>query len=164
VGIVKVGPAPIANNPCSVNGCSMKTEANLAAVKAIPPGKIMFETGWSVPDRMHQFTIDPSVTDAPWCSMNANHASRPHIDTLPPSLRSLYFPPDTKPERFVHGKPVKGRNEPCAIGGVAWVLQRMNEGVTFERITERAWKNTVEVFGLDELKDASESAPPSTST
>lgn len=96
--------------------------------------------------------------------MTASHASRAHIDTLPPSLRSLYFPPDTKPEKFVYGKPVKGRNEPCAIGGVAWVLQQMNEGVTFERITERAWKNAVEVFGLDELRDADGSAPASTST
>jgi len=96
--------------------------------------------------------------------MTAGHASRPHIDALPRSLRSLYFPADTKPEKFVYGKPVKGRNEPCAIGGVAWVLQQMNEGVTFERITERAWKNTVEVFGLDELRDAEEGASASTST
>lgn len=95
--------------------------------------------------------------------MNASHASRRHIDTLPQSLRSLYFPPDTKPERFVYGKPVKGRNEPSGIGGVAWVLHRMNENVTFERITERAWKNTVEVFGLDELRDIDESFPASTS-
>ncbi|KAF9785842.1 Mg-dependent DNase [Thelephora terrestris] len=130
----------------SVNGCSMKTEANLVAVKAIPPGKIMFET------------------DSPWCSMTASHASRPHIDALPQSLRSLYFPPDTKPERFVYGKPVKGRNEPTSIGGVAWVLHRMNEGVAFERIAERAWKNTVEVFGLDELRDTSENALASAST
>lgn len=33
----------------SVNGCSMKTEANLAAVRKIPPGKIMFETGRFIP-------------------------------------------------------------------------------------------------------------------
>lgn len=104
------------------------------------------------------------LTDAPWCSMTASHASRSHIDALPQSLRSLYFPPDTRPDRFVYGKPVKGRNEPAAIGGVAWVLHRMNEGVSFERITERAWKNTVEVFGLDELKDTSESAIASAST
>jgi len=129
-----------------VNGCSMKTEANLTAVRAVPPAKIVFET------------------DAPWCSMTASHASRPHIDTLPQSLRSLYFPPDTKPERFVHGKAVKGRNEPCAIGGVAWVLKRMYPNVTFERITERAWKNTVEVFGLDELRDTEEDVPTSAAT
>lgn len=95
--------------------------------------------------------------------MTATHASRPHIDTLPQSLRSLYFPPDTRPERFVCGKPVKGRNEPTGIGGVAWVLHRMNEGVGFERITERAWKNTVEVFGLDELRGVNESAPATSS-
>ena len=96
--------------------------------------------------------------------MTASHASRPLIDTLPQSLRSLYFPPDTKPERFVYGKPVKGRNEPTAIGGVAWVLHRMNEGVPFERIAERAWKNTVEVFGLDELRDNKEGTPAAAST
>ena len=31
----------------SVNGCSLKTEENLAAVKAIDPRRIMFETGRS---------------------------------------------------------------------------------------------------------------------
>ena len=36
----------------------------------------------------------------------------------------------------------------------------MNENVPFERIAERAWKNTVEVFGLDELKDVSEGTVP----
>ena len=49
--------ALIADVLYSVNGCSMKTEANLAAVKAIPPGKIMFETGQPVPDLMPQFTF-----------------------------------------------------------------------------------------------------------
>lgn len=42
--------APMTDVLFSVNGCSMKTEANLAVVKAIPPGKIMFETGQPVPD------------------------------------------------------------------------------------------------------------------
>ena len=156
-------PALAADYMRSVNGCSMKTEANLAAVKAIPPGKIMFETGWSIPNPRRQSTLS-LLTDSPWCSMTASHASKPHINTLPTSLRSLYFPPNTKPERFVHGKAVKGRNEPSAIGGVAWVLHRMNEGVPFERITERAWENTVEVFGLDELKDVSEGAPAPAAT
>ena len=153
------------DGPSSVNGCSMKTEANLAAVKAIPPGKIMFETGRFIPDSGTGWRFNPSpMVDAPWCSMTASHASRPHVDALPQSLRSLYFPPDTKPERFVYGKAVKGRNEPCAVGGVAWVLNRMNEGVGFERIAERTWKNTVEVFGLDELRDVGESVPTSVST
>lgn len=157
-----MGSVLVANDSPSVNGCSMKTEANLAVVKAIPPANIMFETGESVPiwGIGSRFNL-LSMADAPWCSMTASHASRPYIDTLPQSLRSLYYPPDNKPERFVYGKAVKGRNEPCGVGGVAWVLHRMNENVAFERIAERAWKNTVEVFGLDELRD--ESAPASTS-
>jgi len=117
----------------SVNGCSLKTEENLKATAAIRPENIMLET------------------DAPWCSMTATHASRQHLNSLPASLRALYFPPATKPESFVYGKPVKGRNEPNAIGGVAWVVHKLNEGIPLERVTEKAWKNTVEVFGLEEL-------------
>ncbi|KII93770.1 hypothetical protein PLICRDRAFT_171480 [Plicaturopsis crispa FD-325 SS-3] len=118
----------------SVNGCSLKTAENLKAAKAIRPEKIMLET------------------DAPWCSMTSTHASKQHLDSLPASLRALYLPTATQPERFVYGKPVKGRNEPSAIGAVAWVIHKLNDGVPFERVTERAWANTVEVFGLDELK------------
>ncbi|TBU34703.1 Mg-dependent DNase [Dichomitus squalens] len=117
-----------------VNGCSMKTEQNLATAKSIRPEWIMLET------------------DAPWCSLTSTHASKPHLASLPPSLGSLYFPQATKPESFVYGRPVKGRNEPTAIGGVAWVIHRLTEGVPFEKVTEKAWKNTVELFGLTELQ------------
>ena len=91
------------------------------------------------------------ATDAPWCSLTSTHASKKHIDTLPASLKSAYFPPATKPEQFVYAKPVKGRNEPTATGGVAWVVHKLNPGVPFEKITEKGWKNTVDVFGLEEL-------------
>lgn len=84
--------------------------------------------------------------------MTTTQASRAHIMTLPPSLSSLYFPQATKPESFVQGKPVKGRNEPSAIGGVAWVIHKLNEGTTFEEVSEKAWNNTIEVFGLQELR------------
>ncbi|KAI0963985.1 hypothetical protein AcW1_000914 [Taiwanofungus camphoratus] len=117
----------------SVNGCSLKTADNLAAAKAIRPIKIMFET------------------DAPWCTLTPTHASRAHLASLPASLNSLYFPQATKPESFVYGKPVKGRNEPSAIGGVAWVIHKLNEGIPFEKVVEKGWKNTVELFGLEEL-------------
>ena len=46
---------------------------------------------------------------------------------------------------------MKGRNEPCAVGGVAWVIHKLNEGVPFEKVTEKAWKNTVHLFALQEL-------------
>ncbi|KAJ8475273.1 hypothetical protein ONZ45_g15671 [Pleurotus djamor] len=113
----------------SVNGCSLKTEENLKAAKAITLDRLMLET------------------DAPWCSCTSTHASKTHLDTLPPALRAVYFPPSTKPESFVYGKPVKGRNEPSAIGGVAWVMHRLLD-VPLEELTERVWKNTVELFDL----------------
>lgn len=82
--------------------------------------------------------------------MTSTHASKQHLDSLPGSLKSLYFPSPTKPEHFEHGRPVKGRNEPCAIGGVAWVLHKLNDGISLEKVTEKAWKNTLEVFGIEE--------------
>ncbi|KAH7910706.1 hypothetical protein BJ138DRAFT_1008217 [Hygrophoropsis aurantiaca] len=119
----------------SLNGCSMKTEQNLLTVKAIRPEKLLLET------------------DAPWCSMTSTQASKRHLDSLPPALRARYFPPSTKPESFILGKPVKGRNEPSAIGGVAWVVHKLNEGIPFEKVTEKAYKNTIELFGLKELRE-----------
>lgn len=83
--------------------------------------------------------------------MTSTHASKRHLDTLPSSLRSVYFPPATKPEAFVRGKPVKGRNEPSAIGGVAWVIHRLHPDIPYEKIVNKAWKNTIELFGLQEL-------------
>ena len=83
--------------------------------------------------------------------MTTTHASRAHLQKLPASLHSRYFPQSARSEAFVYGKPVKGRNEPTTIGGVAWVVHQLNQGIPFERITERAWRNTVELFGLHEL-------------
>ena len=83
--------------------------------------------------------------------MTTTHASRTCLDSLPANLNALYFPQATKPEAFVYGKPVKGRNEPTAIGGVAWVVHRLHQDIPFEQMTEKVWKNTIELFGLNEL-------------
>lgn len=85
--------------------------------------------------------------------MTSTHASKAHLTSLPASLSSLYVPQATKPESFVPGKPVKGRNEPMATGGVAWVIHKLHEGSVFEEITESAWQNTVDVFALHELTE-----------
>ncbi|KAI5124147.1 hypothetical protein M0805_000957 [Coniferiporia weirii] len=126
----------------SVNGCSMKTKENLDVAKAIPIDRLMLET------------------DAPWCSMTSTHASKWHLDSLPRSLREAYFPPAAKPERFQMGMPVKGRNEPSAVGGVAWVMQSLYEGLSMDEVAEQVWKNTVEVFALDELRDPGDLSVP----
>ncbi|KDQ14435.1 hypothetical protein BOTBODRAFT_66043 [Botryobasidium botryosum FD-172 SS1] len=126
----------------SINGCGLKSQENLEVTKAIPLDKLMLET------------------DAPWCTLTSTHASRQHISTLPPVLNNLYFPPSCKPERFVPGQMVKGRNEPCAIGGVAWVIAQL-KGVPLEDVVEAAWKNTVQVFGLDDMVQLEREPAPS---
>ena len=84
--------------------------------------------------------------------MTSTHASKAHLDTLPANLRNIYFPQASRSDNFVQGKPVKGRNEPIAIGGVAWVVQRLHPKVSFHEVTEIAWKNTVELFNLEEFR------------
>ncbi|KAJ3968753.1 hypothetical protein EV361DRAFT_924419 [Lentinula raphanica] len=116
-----------------VNGCSLKTTDNLACAQAINLDLLMLET------------------DAPWCSMTGAHASKVHLNTLPTHLNELYFPPSVKPEKFSPGKVVKGRNEPCSIGGVAWVIHRLHPELSFEDVVDKIWRNTVDVFGLNEL-------------
>ncbi|KAF8519137.1 Mg-dependent DNase [Hysterangium stoloniferum] len=118
----------------SVNGCSMKTKENLDVVKAIHPDRLMLET------------------DAPWCTLTSTHAYKAHLASLPPALNTLFFPPAKRPEQFVLGQAVKGRNEPCAIGGVAWVVHELHS-VPFEKVAEKTWKTTVALFGLEELNE-----------
>jgi TatD DNase family protein len=127
----------------------------LLAAKAIRPDKLLFETGQiSMLLQLWRVLKNNSILDAPWCSMTSTHASNILLETLPASLKSKYFPSGTKLPSFMMGKPVKGRNEPSAIGGVAWVIHRLNEGVPFEKVTEKAYKNTVQLFGLEELRVA----------
>ncbi|KEP47627.1 TatD DNase domain protein [Rhizoctonia solani 123E] len=118
----------------SVNGCSMKTDQNLATTKAIPLNRLMVET------------------DAPWCSMTSTHSSRAHLNTLPPNLRALYFPQSCQPDKFIEGRAVKGRNESCAVGGVAWVVASLKNCELID-VSRAAWNNTVEMYDLYELMD-----------
>lgn len=74
-----------------LNGCSLKTEANLEVVKALPNDKIMLET------------------DAPWCEIRPTHASFKHVVTKFESIK--------KKEKRKYQKDVLivGRNEPVTI-------------------------------------------------
>jgi len=116
-----------------INGCSLKTQENLDTARSIPLERLMLET------------------DGPWCSMNNTHASKAHLNTLPAVLQGAFLSSSIKPERWAQGKAVKGRNEPAAIGGVAWVLHRLLN-VPFDALVETTWKNTVEMFSLTELE------------
>ena len=88
------------------------------------------------------------MIDAPWCSMTSTQASRRHVDSLPADLRELYLPRAVRGEAFVLGRPVKGRNEPSAIGAVAWVVHKVKEEASFQDFVNQGWKNTIELFGL----------------
>lgn len=83
--------------------------------------------------------------------MTSTHASKAHLDALPSNLKTAYVPENKQPEKYVEGKAVKGRNEPCTIGGVAWVVARVIPDASFEEASKAAWENTVRVFGLHEL-------------
>ena len=109
-----------------VNGCSLKTTENVEVVREIPLENIQLET------------------DGPWCEMRASHASAGFMEGWKGDAWE-----SVKKEKWVEGKLVKGRNEPCTIGRVAWAVARI-KGVEVEELTEAAWANTVKMFGLGE--------------
>lgn len=108
-----------------VNGCSMKTEENCAVVREVPLERLQIET------------------DGPWCEMRPSHASAAYLKDAPPLPRSV------KKEKWVQGAMIKGRNEPCAIGRVAWAIAGI-KGVDVSVVAEAAWSNSVRMFGLGE--------------
>lgn len=71
-----------------INGCSLKTEANLEVAAAVPAGRLLLET------------------DAPWCEIRSTHAGKRHVTTE-------FAAKDRK--KHDSGCMVKSRNEPCTI-------------------------------------------------
>ena len=111
-----------------VNGCSLKTEENLAVVKEVPLERLQIET------------------DGPWCEIRASHASSKYIQDGGPSM-----PKAVKKEKWQKGLMVKGRNEPCTIPQVAYVIGKVR-GIPVEQVCEAAWSNSIKMFGLGEPK------------
>lgn len=140
-----------------VNGCSLKTEENLAMVKEVTLDRIMLET------------------DGPWCEVRPSHAGYQYLIEKKPELEQPAPNGDAQPqskqpkkqknqkkepevpdrfkivkkEKWQEGAMVKGRNEPCTIERVAKIVAAV-KGVTIEELCEASWKNTVSVFGLGE--------------
>ncbi|KAK1245214.1 hypothetical protein MKX08_004843 [Trichoderma sp. CBMAI-0020] len=147
-----------------VNGCSLKTEENLAMVKEVTLDRIMLET------------------DGPWCEVRPSHAGyqyliekKPEPEQPAPNVvaqapagaaqqqskqpkkqknqKKESEVPDrfkiVKKEKWQEGAMIKGRNEPCTIERVAKIVAAV-KGVTIEELCEASWKNTVSVFGLGE--------------
>lgn len=159
-----------------INGCSLKTEDNCAAVRELPLDRIMLET------------------DGPWCEVRPSHAGWKYLVEKKPSPPppagepndAAAAAPDAagiltngtekrhKPQKQPnHGKKknqktepevpstfkatktwqegcmVKGRNEPCTIERIAKIVAGI-QGVSVEEVCEAAWRNTNKVFDLGE--------------
>ncbi|KAH8685426.1 hypothetical protein BGZ60DRAFT_395161 [Tricladium varicosporioides] len=107
-----------------VNGCSLKTEDNLDVVKAIPLDKLMLET------------------DGPWCEIRASHAGSKFLEGYVEGAWKW-----VKKEKWIEGALIKGRNESCMVGKVAWIVAGVR-GIGLEEVCEAAWRNTCSVFEL----------------
>lgn len=106
-----------------VNGCSLKTEENLAVVKEVPMDRLQIET------------------DGPWCEIRPSHASSKYLKDGPT------IPKAVKKEKWQKGLMVKGRNEPATIPLVAHVIAKLKD-IPVETVCEAAWRNSTAMFGL----------------
>ncbi|KAL7424971.1 hypothetical protein Q5752_000658 [Cryptotrichosporon argae] len=104
-----------------INGCSLKTPENLDVIKIIPLDRLLLET------------------DAPWCGPTSTHASFAHIH------KGLNVVDKVKPEKFVEGKGVKGRNEPAEVSVIAHIVASVR-GVKVEDLASAVWDNTTRLF------------------
>ncbi|KAI8459675.1 hypothetical protein BY996DRAFT_6773639 [Phakopsora pachyrhizi] len=126
-----------------INGCSLKTEENLNVVRAIPLDRLMLET------------------DCPWCEIRPSHASHRFLkDLLNQEVElSRFMIKSVKKERKQQEDEktkdddekgmtmVKGRNEPCTMFQVAYVVSRVKD-LSLDDIVVAAWNNTVEMFNV----------------
>jgi len=105
-----------------LNGCSLRTDDNIAMARDVPLDRLMLET------------------DCPWCDLRPTHASAPFIKT---KLEAK----DKK--KYDDSKLVKGRNEPCNIIQVFEVITGI-KGLTspedLEAAAEQIRNNTNRVF------------------
>ncbi|KAI9291264.1 putative deoxyribonuclease TATDN1 [Neoconidiobolus thromboides FSU 785] len=113
-----------------INGCSLKTDANIQVVSKIPLNKIMIET------------------DAPWCEIRGTSPSYPIL--LKSIMENPTHQPSTpysihKKEKFVKGSQVKFRNEPCCVYYILHILSQLHH-TPIEQVAEIIYNTTEDIF------------------
>lgn len=117
-----------------MNGCSLKTDSNIAVAKVVPLDRLMIET------------------DGPWCEVRSTHASHAILmgaagDGGVSSALLRPFP-TCRREKFVEGALVKSRCEPCHLVRVLEVLYELRRGEveSLESLAETIYNNTRQLF------------------
>lgn len=151
-----------------INGCSFKTADNCAVVRAVRLDRIMLETDgpWCEVRPSHEgFKYLLEKKEQEKAQEVAQNGSVLEPAPGPPAAEESKRPrkhknqkqepliPDrfkvVKKEKWEEGAMVKGRNEPCTIERVATIVAAI-KGVSVEAVCEAAWRNSIQVFGLEE--------------
>ncbi|KAI8906921.1 putative deoxyribonuclease TATDN1 [Gorgonomyces haynaldii] len=103
-----------------INGCSLKTDENIATVRTIPLDRLLVET------------------DAPWCDIRPTHASYKYVN-------SALLLNGKKKEKFEMGQPVKSRNEPSQVFAILSILSQLKQ-IPQPELESIVYENTRRVF------------------
>lgn len=110
----------------SVNGFSFKDTESLQMTAAIPLGSLHLET------------------DAPWGELKATAEV---VKRYCANAKAL--PQAKKKDKWDAASMIKERNESCSMERVAFVVAGL-KGVDVDDVAERAWENSIGMFGLGE--------------
>ncbi|KAL0028033.1 hypothetical protein WJX77_001856 [Trebouxia sp. C0004] len=102
-----------------INGCSLKTDENLAVMAQIPTSRLLLET------------------DSPYCDVRPSHAGKVHVKTSHQAKDKKKYDPELL---------IKGRNEPCNIVSVFEVVTGYRLVQDTEAFADDIFDNTIRMF------------------